>query len=52
MKTNNPMEDRNYYRMLSNYELVEKARQSGDELALVLAERVRSEVQNKRFWNN
>lgn len=35
--------DRNYYRMMEDDELIDLARESDNELALVLAERLRKE---------
>lgn len=42
MTTNNPTQDRNYYRMLDDWDLVERVEEQShpDELALVLAERL------------
>lgn len=42
--------DRNYYRMMEDDELIALARESDNELALVLAERLRKE--RLRRWDN
>ena len=36
-------QDRNYYRMLDDEELIDMARESNNELALVLAERLKKQ---------
>ena len=36
------LKDRNYYRMLSNGELIERAKQSDNDLAKLLAERLQN----------
>ena len=50
MTTNNPTQDRNYYRQLTDEELLDLAKSTQtSELALVLAERLRAEKRRRAY---
>lgn len=46
----NPTQDRNYYRMLDDEDLIDLAKETDNELALVLAERLKKLKNRAPAW--